>query len=187
MKRLFHALSAVSLLLLSCHCLYAQREDEGSVRRIEAGGLFSPKGSGFTMFIPMKDGGAGEIRFMADFESVLIDHEARPGTRVQLLRHFVLKEIKAAEDLSIHIIGGPGISAGLVRDHGKEAGYLMALSLGGGADLQFKSVPISVFAGLSADIGAHLVIRNRYDNTMTFYQNGWCRAWYPELSVKYRF
>ncbi len=185
MKHVYCFLTAV-LLLSSCHSLLAQQDGKFH-RRLEAGGIFSFKGCGLSLVAPMKGGGMGEIRLLADFEHVLINHEARPGTRIQLLRHFGLKEMDLGDDLAIQLTGGPGLTAGLVRDRGKDAGYLIALSVGGGADFLFKTVPVSVFVGLSADIGAHVIIRNQYDNTMTFYQNGWRRAWYPEVSVKYRF
>ena len=145
------------------------------------------KGSGVAFVFQMKDGGTGEGRILADFENILIGHNARPGTRIQFFRNYILHETVVSEDLSIRVLSGPGMTAGLVRDHDKEAGYLFAVSVSGGVDLVFRQAPVSVYVGLSADLGAHLTVRNRYDNTMTFYQNGIRRAWYPEVSVKYRF
>lgn len=186
MKHLFSVLFPAFLLLLSCQGLRAQ-QGNGFVRSFEAGALYSVKGCGLSFVFPFRDGGTGEARILADFERVLRGHEAHPGTRIQFFRNFILQEIDVAEDLTLHLFGGPGLTAGLVRDRGKEAGYLMALSVGGGADLLFRDTPVTVSASFSADLGAHLIIRNQYDNTMTLYQNGWLRAWYPEVSVKYRF
>ena len=64
---------------------------------------------------------------------------------------------------------------------------MAAASAMAGADFFFFRAPVTVTAGLSADLGAHMVIHSSYDNTMTFYKNGLRRAWYPELTVKYRF
>ena len=188
MKRTsFHLLTAALASFLSC-CAVLSAQPAGAVgRRLEAGGIFSTKGSGITLSIPMKDGGSGEVRVLADFEDFLTSHEVRPGTRVELYRNFVLREREVSEDLTVRLIAGPGIAGGLVRDDGKEAGILMALCLDGGAELAFGAAPVTVFFGFSAHLGAHLVYRDQYDNTMSFYTNGLRRIWMPEIAIKYRF
>lgn len=188
MKRTcIHLLTAAVSSFLSC-CAVLSAQPAGTFgRRLEAGGFFSPKGSGIVLSVPMRDGGTGEIRVLADFEDFLTSHDVRPGTRVELYRNFVLKEREVSDDLKIRFIAGPGITGGLVRDRGKEAGFLMALCLDTGAELAFGAAPVTVFFGFSGHLGAHLVFRDQYDNTMSFYTEGVRRAWMPEMAIKYRF
>ena len=181
--------TAFLLVLAFCMPARAQRPEGGRPfrRRMEAGGLFSFKGCGLVADFPMRDGGGGEIRLLTDFEQILQGHAAAPGIRISFFRRFQLKEYPISNDLIIRISAGPGLTGGWVHDHEKEASYMAAASAMAGVDFLFFRAPVTVTAGLSADLGAHMVIHSRYDNTMTFYKNGLRRAWYPELTVKYRF
>ena len=154
---------------------------------MEAGLQSSFKGVGATVILQGKQGATGELRLLADFADILMGHTARPGTRIQYLQHFPVHRFDLSNELTINIIWGPGVTLGLVRDKRKQGGYLAAVSGFAGAEFIFHRVPVTVSTSFSADLGAHMTIRNRYDNTMTYYEYGLRRAWYPEIGIRYRF
>ena len=181
--------AAVMLLLSGIVSASARPAGEAGTRpgRIEAGMLFSVKGCGLVADFPMRDGGGGEFRVLTDFEQVLSGAAPGPGIRVQFFRIYRLRSFRTASGMHIHLSAGPGLTGGFVRDHGKDPGYLAAASGTVGAEFVFTRIPVTIRAGVSGDLGVHLIYRDRYDNTLTFYQNGLRTSLYPELTLKYRF
>ena len=175
----------VELLLLVIPAAFLRAQDR--TERFGAGGFFSGKGSGTVFFFPHADGSAGELRLVADFEKVLKGHGYLPGTRVQYIHNLTMAVWEISGELTVRPVAGPGVTLGFVRDRGKGPGFLAAAVGSAGVEFDFRVNPVSVYLGLSADLGAHVVFRNRYENTMTLYRNGLQRAWQPELSVRYRF
>ena len=184
MSRLFRLLIVSLLLPLAAGTALARTEGGSGVR---VGGWFSTKGSGVTLLFPHADGSYGELRVSADFEQVLKGREKIPGIQAQYRYNVRIGTVKLSDDFSIRPVGGPGISVGYVRDYGKDMGLLAALGGNLGLEFLFPASPLSIYAGFSAEIGAHIVLHDRYESKMTLYSNGVRRVWQPELSVRYRF
>lgn len=155
--------------------------------RTAVGGWFSSKGSGLVFLFSHSDGTYGELRVSADFDQVLNGRESFPGFRAQYGYNMRLATVTISDELKIRPVAGPGITVGYVRDHEKGMGILAALDGNVGLEFIFPASPLSIYAGISAEVGAHIVLRNRYESTMTLYDNGLRRIWQPELSVRYRF
>ena len=182
MTRLYRIL-LVSLLLALPAAGHARTGSAG----VEIGGWFSQKGSGIILSFPFTDGSYGELRINADFEQVLNGRSSVPGFRAQYWYNMRLGTVNVSDELKIRPVAGPGLSLGYVRDFDKDMGFLSALGGNFGLEFFFPSSPLSLYAGIAAELGAHIVLRNRYESTMTLYTNGLRRVWQPELSVRYRF
>ena len=175
----------VSFLILLWPVMTARGQGRGGA--VEAGGLFSTKGCGVALVFPRPDGTAAELRLLSDFAQVLRGHEYYPGAKLQYLYRLRVQERTVSDELSVRLTAGPGLTVGAVRDHGKGDGLLAALCGNITADFQFSKVPVTVSAGLSADLGAHLVFKEWHESTMTLYRNGLRKVWQPEISIRYRF
>lgn len=176
MTRLYRIL-IVGLLLVLPSAVHAAGSG-----RVAVGGWFSQKGSGLILVFNHSDATYGELRVNADFEQILKGRESVPGFTAQYWYNMHLATVRFSDELVVRPVAGPGVTVGYVRDHGKEPGFLVAVGGNVGLDFIFKTSPISIYAGLSAEVGAHVK-----GSTMSLYDNGLRRVWQPELSIRYRF
>lgn len=172
--------------LLLCLLPSGLLQAQGQTSAFEAGGFFSGQGSGLTCLFRHADGSVGELRLVADFEGVIREHQ-RPGARLTYNYFLYGKDWYQSPELTVRPTFGPGLSFGYVRDKGKAPGFLAAIGADIGLEMEFRVTSVSIYAGLSADLGAHILLRGRYGSTMTLYRNGLERIWQPEIAVRYRF
>lgn len=154
---------------------------------VVVGGWLSSKGSGLVFYFSHTDGSYGELRVNADFERVLRGHESVPGVQAQYWYKMPLTTLKVSDGFRIRPTAGPGVSLGYVRDYGKDMGLMAALGGNLGLEFIFPASPLSLYAGFSAEAGAHIVLRGNHENRITWYTNGLRRAWQPEIAFRYRF
>lgn len=154
---------------------------------VSLGGWLSPKGSGVVFYFSHTDGSYGELRINADFERLLNGSKSSPGIQAQYWYNIPLTTIKVSDAFKIRPTAGPGVSLGYVRDYEKDMGLVVAAGGNLGLEFIFPSSPLSLYAGVSAEVGAHIVLGGRNNSPVTLYTNGLRRAWQPEIAFRYRF
>lgn len=130
----------------------------------------------------------GRMGLTLDFSGVLTGKTRRPGLRASYQRLFLspLGQFRDGSRLSLYY--GPGLGLGAVRDHDDHRGLMACLSGSVGMHFLFPESPLTVSAGLSAELGLHAEkVEGAGNRIIRFYQNGIRRAWMPEIQLIYHF
>lgn len=126
-----------------------------------------------------------EVSLCADLWDVLDGSSRTPGVIASYDKCYALRTWEH-EDCGISLYLGPGFCAGWVMDKDKEWGWLAGMDILMGISASFR-VPVEICFGLKAVLGLHADVNNPHNSTLTFYKNGWQRAYQPELRIRYRF
>ena len=170
--------TAVLLLLLTAYPVRGQGK--------AVGGFHAYDGCGITFSGGAESRRFQEIRLLADFEGVLQGREPLPGIRASVFSQQALYRWDAPDGTVLTLFAGPGVTGGYVKDRGASWGTLLGLSADAGIRLQF-SAPFELRAGFTADLAGHWTVRNRYNNTLTYYHNGLINIFLPYIVIAFRF
>lgn len=125
------------------------------------------------------------VRVYVDLYKILNGRYITPGLKADYHCLFSLSEHILRDGTALDIRTGPGVAAGIVRDRGKDRGYLIGLSGMASAQMRFGDLCIAV--GFSAILGCHIHSDRSDDVTLTLYSNGLSGALLPEVTIKYGF
>lgn len=176
-KILFALLSATVILPLSSA---AQQQ-----RGFAFGGTWSSRQCGISASISPEAGLFNEISISADLWDVLDGSEGCPGLIASYDRIYSI-QTWSHRDSDISLFIGPGYSAGWVLDRGKDWGWLAGMDVIVGIMASFRT-PVDLCFGFKAILGLHADVNSTHNSTLTFYKNGYQRAYLPELRIRYRF
>ncbi len=179
-----------ALLLLAALCLPAGAQ--------EAGFFNSPKGFGAQYRFASSETAFHSATAFVDIYGIPTSRCSSPGFRVNLSRQYILKRIEN-NGVCYSVYAGPGITAGVVRDHDKgrslldmtsliggNPGFVIALSGDAGCRFGFgKRVALDL--SFAVDAGIH-VRRNEKESgymatSLSVYNNGLLQALYPQITV----
>ena len=190
MQRVLSKLTAFWLLAALCIPAWAQ----------EAGFFNSPKGFGAQWRFPVHEGVFHSATAFADIYGIPTSRCSSPGFRFNFSRQYVFKELES-DGVKFMLYAGPGISAGVVRDHdkgrgldltsliGENPGFMLAISGDAGCRFDFgKRVALDL--SFAADAGIH-VRRNEkegdyFATSVSIYNNGLIQIIYPQITVLFR-
>ncbi len=181
-----------ALWLLAALCLPAAAQ--------EAGFLNSPKGFGAQYRFTESDGVFHTATALIDIYGIPTSRCSSPGIRFNFSRQYIFKQLES-RGVSFTLYAGPGLSAGIVRDHDKgrwfdltsliseNPGFMFALSGDAGCRFGFGR-KVSLDLSFTADAGIH-VRRNEDEpsyaaTSLSIYNNGFLQAIYPQLTVLFK-
>lgn len=159
------------------------------VARGEIGAVYSAKQAGITY---VKTGGEREpwsvLRLTADIWDVVKGESDLPGVKMM---YDICYPVKSWTSLNtgtrLDIVAGPGISAGLVRDHEAEK-YHAIFGLSGmiGIFHHFAG-NVAIGIDLSGEVAISARGRKFESTKLSFYKHGIMQFPIPELLITYRF
>lgn len=177
----------ISGILVSSVSFGQGRDDHSQTHpRISAGLSFSPKGAGGEMLVHGRDNIVSHVRITTDFERIISGYGKTPGSRLSYYADFPILTTNLGKDGIFSMYSGPGLVGGYMRDNRKNFGFVGGLSAEFGVELSFRS-PFVMRLSVSTDLAVHYTSNNKYDNTLTFYNNGIRNAWHPEFALLYAF
>ena len=155
-----------------------------SAKKVSAGALFSPKGSGITVAVPTAGGECTvSISALADFSGLLLGKTKYPGAMGRFFYDYTFLSKDIPEGGVFTMYSGPGVMLGYVRDRDGIFGAAVALSGELGlAYFPVQSVRISL--GLNVDLGLHF---DSGDQKTRIYMEGLTRSWMPQIGLMYCF
>lgn len=163
----------------------------------EAGFLNSPKGFGAQYRFAEADGIFHTATALIDIYGIPSSRCSSPGLRFNFSRQYIFKQLES-RGVSFTLYAGPGLSAGVVRDHDKgrwfdlksliseNPGFMLALSGDAGCRFGFGR-RISLDLSFTADAGIH--VRRNEDQpaypatSLSVYNNGFLQALYPQFTI----
>ena len=152
--------------------------------RTWVGTHYSPKSLGFSGFF---SAGEGLVRteLLLDMNGIIRGWNEMPGTRLRGCMDFPIYVTRLSTGTTLQLIAGPGVTLGYVSDAEKDYGFVGGLTADAGLFFHF-SRPISVCFSFSADL-CLLYRQENHHAVMNVYGNGLAHAYYPEISIFYRF
>ena len=172
----------ISTVLMLCFCLGARAGDRFA-------GLYnSPKGFGLSFCTERHESSFNTYSAVADLTGVITGEHSAPGIYFNYSRNTVLRSGVKGDALCV-LYAGPGVSAGYLRDAGKESyGAMVALSGTLGGRFLFGD-RIALDLSINADLGVHLREKDHKGDGigLFLYKNGLFRTILPQLKIEYRF
>ena len=173
---------ALDMIVMLCLLIAPLR---AAAQKAELGIMSSPRSAGIALLLSGKGGSRSLIRTYVDLYKVIDGTCKSPGYKIDYHILYPLFDRSCPDGLSFHLSAGPGVTAGYVRDRGKEIGAAAGLSGVVSIAIVFRSVTVS--AGFSAALGCHMNFSNIHENTLEFYKNGVYQSYIPEITIRYRF
>ena len=166
----------------------------------ETGFFSSPKGFGAQYRFAPAEGVFHSVTALVDIYGIPTSRCSSPGYRVNFSRNYIFKEMERA-DVKFTLYAGPGLSAGVVRDHDKgrgldltsliseNPGFMLALSGDAGCRFDFgKKVALDL--SFTADAGIHVRSNEKESGynavSLSVYNNGLLQFFYPQLTVLFK-
>lgn len=190
MQRVLNNLLSIWLLVAFCLPAGAQ----------EAGFFNSPKGFGAQYRFAETDGVFHTATAFVDIYGVPTSRCSFPGYRFNFSRQYVFREIEHG-DVSYKFYAGPGISAGVVRDHDKGRGFDLTSLISGNPGFMFAisgdigcrfdfGRKLALDLSFTADAGIHARVNEKERvftaTSLSVYNNGLLQFLYPQLTILYK-
>lgn len=170
-------------------------------RAQECIGLFnSIKGFGAEARTSEVDGIFHSATAYVDIYGVATSRCSYPGLRMNVSRNYVISR-SSIQDITMTFYAGPGVTAGLVRDHdkgrgldltslfGNNEGVVLAISGSSGCRFDFPG-RIALNLSFTADLGIHIrryeLEKGYFAPSVSIYNNGYMQALYPQLSILFK-
>ncbi len=166
----------------------------------EAGIYNSPKGIGAQFRFADNGSTFYSCTAFVDIYGIPTSRCLYPGYRFNFSRQYIWKKIESSE-VQFSFYAGPGVSAGVVRDHDKgrwfditsliseNPGAMLAVSGDVGCRFDFGR-RVSLDLSFMAEAGVH-VRRNEKERqytatSLSVYNNGYLQAIYPQLTILFK-
>lgn len=186
--------SALTAIFLACvFCVGASAQDAGIFNSL--------KGIGASVRFPERNGVFHSATAFVDIYGIATSRCSYPGYKANFSRQYSLKTWKL-DDYSIKMYAGPGLSVGYVRDHDKGRGIDLVSLISDNEGMMFAASGdigwmfdfgglVSLDLSFTADAGVH-VRRNEKERgywspSLSIYNNGLMQAFYPQLTIWFRF
>ena len=170
----------IPLLLLSLVCLSADG-------RSWLGGLFSPKGTGLSSLSTAGESTYSLLRadLLLDMNGIIRGWNTSPGLRLRFANNYVLASAEFSTGTVFHFLAGPGLTVGYVSDIDNVFGWMGGVTADTALMFDFTR-HIALCLSLSADFGMHYRSVDHHA-VLSSYRSGMYHAYYPELTIYYRF